>query len=84
MQAWGGIGGLGLGLSLLWTEAVKRGIKMEKVLEWVSSRPARQVKIDDFKGHIKPGYDADLVIFDPELVFTVRAVAAPRPRFVMP
>jgi len=71
MSAWGGIGGLGLGLSLLWTEAARRGIAMGKVLEWVSERPAKQVRIEDQKGALKVGADADFVVFDAELEFSV-------------
>ena len=75
MQAWGGIGGLGLGLSLLWTEANKRNIEMERVLEWVSQRPAKQVRLHESKGALKVGWDADIAIFDPKLNFTVRELA---------
>ncbi|KAM0754571.1 allantoinase [Meredithblackwellia eburnea MCA 4105] len=71
MKAWGGIGGLGLGLSLIWTEASKRGIGMSKVLKWVAEVPARQVRIEDSKGSLKVGGDGDFVVFDPELVFKV-------------
>ncbi|BGP16186.1 hypothetical protein JCM10213_001402 [Rhodosporidiobolus nylandii] len=71
MTSWGGIGGLGLGLSLLWTEAKKRGVGMERVLQWVSERPAKQVGLEGRKGGIKEGADADFVVFDPELSFTV-------------
>lgn len=72
MKAWGGIGGLGLGLSLIWTEAHKRGIAMDKVLEWVASKPAKQVGLERQKGTIQEGGDADFVIFDPKETFTVR------------
>ncbi|GAA6064362.1 hypothetical protein JCM10212_005876 [Sporobolomyces blumeae] len=71
MSAWGGIGGLGLGLSLLWTEARKRGIGMRSVLEWVSERPAKQVGLEKSKGALRVGADADFVVFDPEGQFTV-------------
>jgi len=71
MSAWGGIGGLGLGLSLLWTECGRRGIGMEKVLEWVSERPARQVGLEMKKGGLREGSDADFVVFDPEAKFIV-------------
>lgn len=72
MSAWGGIGGLGLGLSLLWTEATKRGIGMERVLEWVASKPAKQIGLEKQKGSIQVGGDADFVMFDPDLEFKVR------------
>ncbi|TNY19971.1 allantoinase [Rhodotorula diobovata] len=72
MGAWGGIGGLGLGLSLLWTEAKKRGVEMARVLEWVCERPAKQVGLEGRKGAIVVGADADLVVFDPEETFTIR------------
>lgn len=75
MGAWGGIGGLGLGLSLLWTEAKKRGVEMARVLEWVCERPAKQVGLEGRKGAIVVGADADLVVFDPEETFTVRLFA---------
>ncbi|ORY92856.1 allantoinase [Leucosporidium creatinivorum] len=71
MKAWGGIGGLGLGLSLLWTEANRRGVGMERVVQWVCERPAKQVRLHESKGSLKVGWDADIAIFDPELHFTV-------------
>lgn len=78
MKAWGGIGGLGLGLSLLWTEASKRGVPMEKVLEWVASKPAKQVGLERQKGTIQEGGDADFVIFDANKTFQVRPPSAHR------
>lgn len=74
MKAWGGIGGLGLGLSLMWTEARQRKVGMERVIEWCAERPAKQVGLNDRKGSIRVGNDADFVVFDPELSFTVRCV----------
>lgn len=75
MKAWGGIGGLGLGLSLLWTEASKRKIGMDRVIKWVCERPAKQVGLQASKGSIQVGGDADLVFFDPALHFQVSAQA---------
>ncbi|SCZ98565.1 BZ3500_MvSof-1268-A1-R1_Chr3-1g05467 [Microbotryum saponariae] len=71
MKAWGGIGGLGLGLSLLVTQGKRRGVGMERVLEWVCERPARQVGLEASKGRIQVGGDADFVVFDPRKKFTV-------------
>lgn len=71
MTAWGGIGGLGLGLSLLWSECRKREIGMKKVLEWCSEKPAHQVGLEKSKGGLFVGGDADFVVFDPQEKFTV-------------
>ncbi len=72
MSAWGGISTLGLGLSLLWTEGVKkRGIKPGKVIRWLSEASAKLAKISDSKGSIAVGKEGDLVVFDPEEQFTV-------------
>ncbi|KAK9325922.1 hypothetical protein V1517DRAFT_313019 [Lipomyces orientalis] len=70
-KSWGGVSGLGLGLSILWTEASKRGIGLEKVSEWTTRNTARQVGLQGRKGEIAIGYDADFVVFDPELEFVV-------------
>lgn len=65
MKAWGGVSGLGLGLSALWTGASKRGYSIGKVLEWTSMRTAVHARLDDRKGGITVGNDADLIIWDP-------------------
>lgn len=66
MSAWGGISTLGLGLSLLWTEARKRGVGIDKVVDWLCVKTAKHAGLADTKGQLKVGYDADLVIWDPE------------------
>lgn len=71
LTAWGGIGGLGLGLSLMWTEAQQRGIPLPKVVDWVASRPAKQISMEGIKGALQVGADADFVIFDTRKAFTV-------------
>ncbi|KAH9948047.1 allantoinase [Amylocystis lapponica] len=71
MQAWGGISTLGLGLSLLWTEARERGVGLEKMVEWLCVRTAQHAGLDGQKGRLRVGYDADLVVWDPEAEFEV-------------
>lgn len=68
--AWGGISSLQLGLSLVWTEAARRGIPLHRVVEWMSTAPARVAGLRR-KGRIEPGYDADFAVFAPEESFTV-------------
>lgn len=72
MKAWGGISGLGLGISLLWTEGSKRGISLSNLVEWLSERPAQHAGLSSRKGRIEVGYDADFAIFDPSARFIVR------------
>jgi allantoinase len=73
MQAWGGISSLQLGLAAIWTEARGRGRHVRDVVEWMSTAPARLAGIQDRKGAIAPGLDADLVLWDAEAEFTVDA-----------
>lgn len=70
-KAWGGISSLQFGLSIVWTEARKRGFSVCDVSDWMSRRPAEFVGLKGRKGSIAPGYDADLVIWDPDATFTV-------------
>lgn len=71
MAAWGGISTLGLGLSLLWTEGRKRGVEIGKIMEWTSGETAKHAALSDRKGRIQSGYDADLIVWDPEIQYTV-------------
>lgn len=68
--AWGGIASLQLGLATVWTEARARGFELADVVALMAAGPARLVGLAR-KGAIAPGYDADLVAFDPDAVFTV-------------
>lgn len=69
--AWGGIASLQLSLPAVWTGARERGFTVENLAEWMCAAPARLAGMGDRKGGIAPGYDADLVIWDPEASFTV-------------
>ncbi|KAF8262733.1 hypothetical protein EI94DRAFT_1742885 [Lactarius quietus] len=53
MGAWGGISTLGLGLSLLWTEARKRNVPIGTVLQWTSLKTASHAGLADRKGKIE-------------------------------
>lgn len=67
MKAWGGISGLGLGLSALWTGACQRNrnISIGRIIDWTSFRTAVHARLADRKGKIQIGHDADLIIWDP-------------------
>lgn len=66
IAAWGGIASVGQRLVATWDGARSRGIHLDRLAEWLAAAPARLAGLDDRKGFIAPGYDADLVVFDPE------------------
>ncbi|MGX1792442.1 allantoinase AllB [Microbacterium sp. NPDC055312] len=68
--AWGGVASLQLGLSLIWTEARRRGLPLEQVVTWMSERPAQFAGLTG-KGRIAPGYDADFSIFAADDAYVV-------------
>ncbi|MBI3006359.1 MAG: allantoinase AllB [Ignavibacteriales bacterium] len=70
-KAWGGIASLQFGLPAVWTEAKKFGFRVEDVSRWMSSQPTKFLSLDDKKGSISPGHDADFVVWNPEESFTV-------------
>ena len=74
-SAWGGVSSLGLGLSVVWTEAVRRGHALPHVARWMAGEPARLVGLDDRKGALAVGMDADFCLFDPDAEWTVEAAA---------
>ncbi|KAG6865367.1 hypothetical protein C0991_003144 [Blastosporella zonata] len=71
MGAWGGISTLGLGLSLLWTEAQRRDVTIGQIVEWMSLKSAEHAGLGHLKGQLKVGLDGDFVIWDPDASFTV-------------
>ena len=62
VAAWGGVSGLQLALSVVWTEASRRGHTLEDLARWMSAAPARLAGLES-KGAIVAGRDADFVIF---------------------
>jgi allantoinase len=70
-SAWGGIASLQLSLSAVWTGARTRGLKPELIAQWMSAAPARLAGLQDRKGLLAAGCDADIVLWDPEASFVV-------------
>ena len=50
-----------------------RNLSLDRLAYWMSAQPAKLAGLHDRKGAIAPGYDADLVVFDPDAEFTLRA-----------
>ncbi len=69
--AWGGIASLSVALAVMWTEASQRGLSLTDIARWMAEGPARLAGCHSRKGRIAAGYDADLVVFDPEANFKV-------------
>jgi allantoinase len=75
LVAWGGIASLQLRLPAVWTGARERGFGVEDVTRWIAESPARLVGLEDRKGRLVPGSDADLVVWHPEREFIVEESA---------
>jgi len=71
LRAWGGIASLELSLAAVWTQARSRGYAVPRLVPWLSGGPARLAGLEKRKGSIAAGFDADLVIWNPEATFTV-------------
>ncbi len=66
-DAWGGISGLQTGLMTMFHEGVvKRGLDPAFISRTMAKRPAELFGFGALKGQIQIGYDADLVLLDPE------------------
>lgn len=61
----GGLSGVETRLSLVYQGVVSGRLSLERWVEVTSGAPARLFGLDGVKGAIRPGLDADLVVFDP-------------------
>ncbi len=75
-RAKSGFGGTEWLLSGVFSEGTRRGLSPNRVASLLSRNPARRYGVHR-KGDIAPGYDADLVLLDPDERFTVRAADSP-------
>uniref|UniRef100_A0A8D0KNV1 Amidohydrolase-related domain-containing protein n=1 Tax=Salvator merianae TaxID=96440 RepID=A0A8D0KNV1_SALMN len=71
LKAHAGIVSLQLGLPLFWTSAKSRGFSFHDIVQLMCKNPAVLSRLEDRKGSLSPGMDADLVIWDPEKEFQV-------------
>ena len=71
VAAWGGIASLQLGLAAVWTGARPRRLTLDHLARWLAAAPAKLAGLEDRKGAIVPGCDADFVFFDPEATAVV-------------
>lgn len=71
LEAWGGIAALQFSLPAIWTQMQKRGFGLRELTRWMSAAPAKLAGLDQRKGRLAVGFDADLVIFQPEKEFKV-------------
>jgi allantoinase len=56
---------------VLWTAARKRNCLIDDMAKWLCERPALLPGLTT-KGKIEKGYDADLVVWNPEQSFSVK------------
>lgn len=69
-KAWGGIAGLQFALSVAWTAAKEHGFTTRHIMRWLCEQPAALLNLEN-KGSIQKGFDADIVIWNPEEKFIV-------------
>lgn len=72
-EAWGGIASIQFSLPVVWTKARANGINLEELTELMSTKVAEFISFGSQKGKIKVGYDADLLVWNPEEEFVVKA-----------
>lgn len=71
-RAWGGIASLQFGFAIVWTEARRRGVAFEKIVELMTTGPATLAGLGTRKGKLAAGYDADIVVIDRDARFVVQ------------
>lgn len=69
-----GMPGIEPRLTMLYSEGVKKGrISLPRLVSLTSTNPARLFGLFPQKGSLAPGADADIVLFDPDIEWTMTA-----------
>jgi allantoinase len=63
---------LQLGLPVMWTRMNRQKYSLKHLVRWMCSEPARLAGLEKHKGSIAIGWDADIVVWNPEKRFVVR------------
>ncbi|HEV8286740.1 MAG TPA: allantoinase AllB [Chitinophagaceae bacterium] len=71
MKAWGGIASLQFALPVLWTAARKKNCSIVDIAKWLSENSSKLPGMQNAKGRIQKGFDADFVIWNSEKKFVV-------------
>jgi allantoinase len=72
-KAWGGIASLQFGLPVVWAKLGMRKVALKNLVRWMSTGPAQLAGLERRKGAIAIGYDADIVVWNPEKRFVVKS-----------
>jgi allantoinase len=71
LDAWGGISALQFSLPVMWTNFRERGFNINDLTRLMCEAPAKLAGLEHRKGKLAKGFDADIVIWDPDAMFTV-------------
>lgn len=69
LDAWGGIAALQFGLPVMWTNLRSRGFGLSDLTRLMSAEPAKLAGLNTRKGKLAAGYDADIVVWNPQIDF---------------
>jgi allantoinase len=65
-KAWGGIAGVQFSLSAFWARASPKGFSLDSIRKFWAEGPAEFIGLSHRKGKLAPGYDADILIWNPD------------------
>lgn len=71
LDAWGGISALQFSLPVMWTNFKARGFALTDLISLMCEAPAKLAGLENRKGKLAVGFDADIVVWNPDAAFTV-------------